>query len=397
MTPQDLVHHAIELASTCGNSGDPIRLANSLAKRTSNAEVRALATDLALTRQKITRRWGARWEWLMLRRHTFEQATHPDIAQWHARRMLPHGGTCVEFCTGAAIDSIAMIQQGATLTTFELDPVTAALARYNIAAAGGHASVVADAAEEWRKYQPSLQKDTIWADPARRGNSGRNAKSAEEWTPSPEWLFSIGRISKAMAVKAGPAADIDIPEGWQRTWVGADWECREQLLHLNAPEQMPSVSVLEHNTWHQWSPQSPGVLPNPAIVAAAGGMILIEPHPALIRSGTLSEWFSEHHVLTIDPRLAWGLAPTAIQSPLCRCFQIESVHPWQPKKFQSFVDEHNLGPLTEIKKRGTDVDPDVLRKKTRWNKNGRQAVIAIARGTESHLLFLCRRLQQPLH
>jgi hypothetical protein len=66
----------------------------------------------------------------------------------------------------------------------------------------------------------------------------------------------------------------------------------------------------------------------------------------------------------IDEDIAYLTAGKREQTPFARCYAIEDVLPFQLKRLRQYLRERNVGRLT-IKKRGSPLDPDVLRKQLR--------------------------------
>jgi hypothetical protein len=66
----------------------------------------------------------------------------------------------------------------------------------------------------------------------------------------------------------------------------------------------------------------------------------------------------------LDPAIAYLTADSPRVTPLARCYRIEDYFPFQLKRLRRYLRERDVGEVT-IKKRGSPLDPDVLRQALR--------------------------------
>ena len=83
-----------------------------------------------------------------------------------------------------------------------------------------------------------------------------------------------------------------------------------------------------------------------------------------------------------DPEIAYLTSDSYKETPFARCFKLEAWFPFQLKKLRHYLRENNVGRVT-IKKRGSALDPDNLRRQLRL------------RGEEHRILFLTFVLGVP--
>ena len=62
--------------------------------------------------------------------------------------------------------------------------------------------------------------------------------------------------------------------------------------------------------------------------------------------------------------IAYLTASTNIPNPFARCFAIEASFPFQLKRLRHYLRQHDVGQVT-IKKRGSPLEPDSLRRQLR--------------------------------
>jgi hypothetical protein len=70
---------------------------------------------------------------------------------------------------------------------------------------------------------------------------------------------------------------------------------------------------------------------------------------------------AEHSLSAVSAGIAYLTGPAAISDPALTCFAVDEVLPLNLRQIDGFLRQRNIGRL-EIKKRGVDHDPAVVRK-----------------------------------
>lgn len=344
--------------------------------------------DLIQGTKRATRLGKGSDDWLFTT-ISAQQATHPVIATHHA---APFVGTShvVEVCTGAGLDTLALARVCTHVTTFEADPITAAVAAGNLRRRGiGNVDVVAEHVPG-PSYHDALSTATgLWADPSRRDEAGRRARRASTYDP-PLGLFTTASPRLAIVgIKIGPgdAIDPDAVSRFTSEYVGWRQECRERVLWRGVPR--PLVSLVDIG--HAWTPGT--VAGTPSITVPAAGLTLVEPHAAVIASGGVNAYFASISANVIDTRIAYGLCITEpATSPLHRSFGIVAVERGiDVKHMQRMIRTLGWGPGTEIKKRGVDIDPMSRHRALEFVDGGPSGVILLTRGSDERWTIYAER------
>jgi hypothetical protein len=113
-------------------------------------------------------------------------------------------------------------------------------------------------------------------------------------------------------------------------------------------------------------------LPSPDV--AEVGQVLYEPDGAVIRSGLVAQVAASVGGHLIDPTIAYVTADRRVSTPLASAYAVEEVFPFQLKTLRTWLRDRGVGKLT-IKKRGTAVDPDQLRRQLRLTGDGEQTIV----------------------
>jgi len=353
-----------------------------------------------------------------------EQSTSVGIAQYHASHFA--GANCVlEICSGAGVDTQALARVAGRVVAFESDLVLSALLRGNLARNG--VENVEVRSEAWTP-QIDLgveisETDAIWADPSRRSVRGR-ARTVHEYSPALseiiQWVESKTSFSprsniRRCGIKIGPVDDFEPNENWKQEFIGYGGECKEKILWYGVEKAPRSVHIVDKGlTLKQFAIPIPIPITNTSTNASTNasttsfenqvgnlvgvrmvepGDFIVEPHSALIASGLLNQYYSSHGVSVMDAKIAYGLTtnPTNVLD-WCAAFKVILVDKGIGEKpIRKRVAELNWNNRTEIKKRGIQIDPDVLHRSiTFCNSNSAGVIILTRIGDKRYVIYATR-------
>lgn len=308
-----------------------------------------------------------------------EQATHPVVAGHRAARTRSalarsnlgddSEGTVLDLGCGVGSDLVAFGRAGFDVTGVELDEVTAAVARANLAALGVPGSVWAGRAEDTDRRG----SDVVFADPARRAGSTR---LFDPRAFSPDWDFVLSLLSPRepattrptlAVVKLAPGLEHGlVPPHVEAEWVSLDGELKEAALWSTPPggsaggpvRRRATVLGSDRTVASCTDIDAP---PEPALVAAVG-RYLYEPDPAVIRAHLVSSLAHDLDGWLLDPHIAYVSADRQVGTPFARGFLVLETLPFKEKTLRAALRERGIGSLT-IKKRGVAVTPEDLRRR----------------------------------
>ena len=112
---------------------------------------------------------------------------------------------------------------------------------------------------------------------------------------------------------------------------------------------------------------------------------LYEPDGAVIRAGLVADVALQLGGHLVDEHIAYICAPDLRDTPFARAYKVLEVMPFNVKALKAWVKDQGIGVL-DIKKRGTAVTPEELRKQLLPGGTGR----AKAKGKKSATLVLTR-------
>ena len=352
----------------------------------SPALVAAVLTQSRL-RTRAEAKFGEFARQMLFTQAGLEQATRLNVAARHAERFANAGSRHVaDLGCGLGADSMAMASMDIKVTAVELDETTAACATINLIPFP-HATVVHSDATS----VPLDGVDGVWLDPARRTTSSSGTKriwDPEAFSPPLSFVESLAATGKSVGVKMGPGMPHEsVPAGCEAQWISVGGDVTEVTLWFNdvaRPGIRRAALVLgPRGAAEITSGEEFDGGPVPDVGPVEG--YLYEPDGAVIRAGLVADVALRLGGHLVDPHIAYICAPELVETPFARAYKVLEVMPLNVKALKAWVKANGVGVL-DIKKRGTSVTPEELRKQLLpAGKNP-----AKARGNKTATLVLTR-------
>ena len=337
------------------SGGDPLVAAEKLRSAGIPADLAAAALTQAGLRRAATAKFGTDAARMFFTRAGLEQATRSAVAGRRACRLAGAGvSTVADLGCGVGADALALARAGLRVRAVEADPLTAAVARANAEVLGLPIEVeCADATG----FDLSTV-DAVFCDPARRRGNTRVFDPAGY---SPPWEFVAGLAARVAytVLKLAPGIDHGlVPDGAEAEWVSVGGDLVEATFWAG-----PLATV----------PRRASLLPSGLSLTGTGGAIapvgpvrgyLADPDPAVVRAHLVAEYASTVDGTLADPTIAYVYADRPEPSPLGRWYEVLEVLPFSVKRLRAALRERDAGALT-VKKRGSAIEPDDLRRQLR--------------------------------
>jgi hypothetical protein len=197
--------------------------------------------------------------------------------------------------------------------------------------------------------------------------------------------------NRPTGIKLGPGHPHEaIPSEAEAQWVSVNGDLVELALwfgKLARPGVARSALLVKGDQRFEITSE---VAEQPSAEVRELGDYLYEPDNAVVRSHLISVLASDLHLGIISPEIAYLTGDTQIDSPWLRGFKVLESLTFDRKKLKARLHELDIGVL-EIKKRGSDVVPEVLRKELQL-KGERAATLIITRVGDSHRALICEAL-----
>ncbi|XAS66377.1 class I SAM-dependent methyltransferase [Micrococcaceae bacterium Sec5.7] len=357
----------------------------------SPALVSAVLTQSRL-RTRAESKFGEFARQMLFTRAGLEQATRLNVAARHAERFVQAGATHVaDLGCGLGADSMAMASMDLTVTAVEYDEATAACATMNLIPFPQATVVHADA------MSFSLEGvDGVWLDPARRTTSTSGTKriwDPEAFSPPLSFVESLAGSGRAVGVKMGPGMPHEsVPAGCEAQWVSVGGDVTEVTLWFNKVSR-PGIRRAALLLGPQGAAEITSTEDFAAGPAAPVGPVagyLYEPDGAVIRAGLVADVALQLGGHLVDEHIAYICAPELLDTPFARAYKVLEVMPFNVKALKAWVKLHNISVL-DIKKRGTSVTPEELRRQLlQGGKSGGKATGGRSAGKKAATLVLTR-------
>ena len=324
--------------------------------------VSAVLTQSRL-RTKAEAKFGEFARQMLFTQAGLEQATRLQVAARHAQRFAGAGvGHVADLGCGLGADSLALASLDIDVTAVEMDETTAACATVNLIPFPNAKVVHADATAV-----PLDGVDGVWLDPARRVTSSSGTRriwDPEAFSPPLSFVEALAASGRAVGVKMGPGMPHEsVPEECEAQWVSVAGDVTEVALWFNAvrrPGIRRSALVLgPEGASELTSSEDFGAGPVAPLGPVEG--YLYEPDGAVIRAGLVADVALDLGGHLVDEHIAYICAPVLVDTPLARAYKVREVMPYNVKALRAWVKQEGITVL-DIKKRGTAVTPEELRK-----------------------------------
>ena len=345
------------------DEGDSLRLGTALRRAGHDPVVISAALTQSRLRAKAETKFGPFAARMLFTAAGLEQATRLGVAARHAERYVTADLTRVaDLGCGIGADAIALASLDREVTAVEIDETTAAAATMNLMP-WPNATVVGGDAESF----DLTGYDGVWLDPARRTTSTSGTTrlfDPEAFSPPLSFVERLADNGTPVGVKLGPGIPhAAVPADCEAQWVSVDGDVTEVTLWFNSlkrPDVRRSALVISsHGAAELTSATDFDDETRPPIGAPEG--YLYEPDGAVIRAGLVADVAHQLGGHLLDPRIAYICSPDLQDTPFARAYRVVQVMPYNVKALKTWVRENGIGVL-DIKKRGTSVTPEELRR-----------------------------------
>lgn len=383
-----------ELLNSLGpySEAESLHMGTELRKAGHSPELVAAAMTQSRLRAKAEAKFGPFAEKMLFTHAGLEQATRLNIAALHARRFQAAGLERVaDLGCGIGADAMALATLDRTVTAVERDETTAAVATINLMP-WPNATVVNAEAED----VDLTGVDGVWLDPARRTTTTSGTTrifDPEAFSPPLSFVEKLADQGLPVGVKMGPGIPHDaLPENCEVQWVSINGDVTEAALWFNklarpgvrrAALVIAAGGTAELTSDVRYEPANQDVATGPA------EGYLYEPDGAVIRAGLVADVARGLDGHLLDEHIAYICAPELQDTPFARAYKVLEVQPYNVKKLKAWVKANRIGTL-DIKKRGTSVTPDELRKTllTGSGKGPNKATLVLTRIGEDRVAIV---------
>jgi SAM-dependent methyltransferase len=362
--------------------GEPLAAATALRARGISPDLASAALTQADLRRRGRTKFGAAADLMLFTRPGLEQATRAVVVDRRAARLADAGvRSLADLGCGLGSDALAAARRGIRVHAVDADPLTAALAAANAAAAGLADLVTVECADA--TTVPVEKFDAVFADPARRRAGRGRVMDPRSWSPSWDFIATLPERVPRTVLKLAPGIDHALlPAGAEGEWVSVDGDLVEAAFWCGPLAAVARRAVL---------------LPGGAELTGSGveaapvgpvGTFLYDPDPAVVRSHLVAEFAAAVGGRIADPDIAYVYTDTAVDTGYGRRLEITDVLPFSLKRLRTLLRDRGVGRL-EIRKRGSALEPEQLRRDLRLSGSA-GASLVLTRVAGAPTVLLCR-------
>ena len=370
------------------SDSDVLKLVAGLRKAGHDPLTVAAVLTQAKLRKRAVAKFGDFASNMLFTEAGLEQASRLKVAALHAGRFRAAGiKEVADLGCGIGSESMAMAALDLEVKAFEIDEVTAAVATYNLAAFENVKVELANVEDlDLSKFEG------LFLDPARRELKGPKKAEAQRhfdpanYSPNFDFCLAAARL-KPSGIKLGPGHDKkQIPSDAEAQWVSVDGDLVELGLwfgSLKRDNVTRSALLLTPQGQHEIT-SSEADSPNAPLGEL--GKYVYEPDNSLIRSRLISDFAAPLGLKIISPDIAYLTSNEKISSPWMRGFEVIDNLVFDRKQLKAYVKKNGIGVL-EIKKRGSDISPEELRRELSPKGEG-AATLVVTRVGDAHRVLV---------
>ncbi len=337
--------------------------------------------ETAVLRQKATKKFS-RAANMFFTRPALEQSSSERISAYRARRFADAGlHRIADLGCGIGGDAIGMAAH-AHVIGVEIDPLRLAMASANVQAYGRDLMFEPMLADFTTLSLPNT--DGLFFDPARRDEYGKRFFSVHAYRPPLSWIEGW-KEGLPTAVKISPGVKYDeLPADAEIEFISVHGELKEAVLwygELQTAVERRATLLVDDNLHTMTTVNMPN-----HIEIAPPKQYLYEPDSAIIRAHLVKQLAANLGATKIDDDIAYLSSDVKIETPFARRFRIDDYFPFQLKRLRRYLRERGIGRVT-IKKRGSPLEPEDLRRRLRLRGQGTCTIFLTFVGGETAVLI----------
>jgi hypothetical protein len=304
------------------------------------------------------------------------------VADRRAARLATAGVTTLaDLGCGIGADALAAARAGIGVYAVDADPLTAAVAAANAETLGLADRIRVDCADAATVTVERF--DAVFVDPARRRAGGRRVFDPRSYSPPWDVVAALPDRVPRTVLKLAPGIDHALlPPDAEGEWVSVDGDLVEAAFWCGPLASVPRRATVLSAGGHA-ELTGTGTAAGP--VGAVGGY-LFDPDPAVVRSHLVAEFAATVDGRLADRDIAYVYADSFSNTPFARCLAVTDMLPFSLKRLRALLRDRGVGRV-EIRKRGSALDPDGLRRDLRLSgPNAASLVLTRVAGAPTVLL-----------
>ena len=340
-------------------------------------ELGSLALEQAVLRDRARAKHPA-GERLWWTAEALEQASSYDVATHRAGRFAG-ARVVMDLCCSVGGDLLPLAAV-APVIGVDLDETRLLLAQANARELDVAVTLVR---ADVTRLDP---RGAVFADPARRAG-GRRVFDPRAYTPALDQVLGWLPRLDALGVKVAPGIDYDrLPPDVEVEIVSLRGDVKEAVIWAGDVRRgsRRTATLLPHG---QVLVDDPVAVPD---VRPPGGFLL-EPDGAVVRAHLVAQLAAQVDGWLVDETIAYIAADAVVPTPFGSWYAVHEVMPFGLKNLRARLRTYDAGPVV-VKKRGTAVEPEQLRKQLKLTGT-REVTVVLTRAAGRQIAMIVQPLR----
>ena len=320
-----------------------------------------------------------------------EQCTSHDLAEFHAT-LINEGETILDMTAGLGIDAFHLALKAKHVTAIDLNEDVAHALTINAKTLNipNFTGINTDSVEYLKNTTEYF--DTIFIDPARRGDGGKRLFALSDCQPNVvELIDIIKQHCNKLIVKASPMLDAtqvlrELPDTTDLYAIGTRHECKElvAVIDFNNLKEAPTLHcITEQNDFtytHETEMNSTALYGN-----ISEDMYIYEPYPAVMKmqpSKTLSQ---QYNAIKLHQHTHLYASAQIIADFPGVCYKIERIYPFSSRTIKEITKDY---PRANVAVRNFILSADELRKRLKIKEDNKYRLYGVTVANGDRLLII---------
>jgi len=327
-----------------------------------------------------------------------EQCTSDNLAEFHAT-LINEGETILDMTAGLGIDAFHLAQKAKRITAIDLNEDVAQALSINANALGitNFTGVNADSIEYLKNSTEHF--DTIFIDPARRGDGGKRLFALADCQPNVmEFLDLIKQHCNKLIVKASPMLDAtqvlrELPETTNLYAIGTRQECKEivAVVDFKNPQDSPTLHciTMDDETFDFSFTLDNEISSTNNFGEIKEGMYLYEPYPAIMKLQPFKLISQQFNAIKLHQHTHLYASTEVIADFPGDCHKIERIYPFSSRTIKEVVKDY---PRANVAVRNFILSADELRKRLKIKDDNKYRLYGVSVANGDRLLIVTTRI-----
>ena len=320
-----------------------------------------------------------------------EQCTSDDLAEFHST-LINEEESILDMTSGLGIDAFHLAKKAKHVTAIDLNEDVAQALPINAKALNitNFTGINADSVEYLRNSTEHF--DTIFIDPARRGDGGKRLFALSDCQPNVvELLNLIKQHCNKLIVKASPMLDAtqvlrELPNTTDLYAIGTRQECKElvAVLDFKNPQKTPTLHcITEQNVFSFTHKIETNALAQYGNITE--GMYVYEPYPAVMKMQPAKTLSQQYNAIKLHQHTHLYASSKIIADFPGNCYKIERIYPFSSRIMKEVAKDY---PRANVAVRNFILSADELRKRLKIKDDNKYRLYGVTVANGDRLLIV---------